>query len=285
MEQIKPAILATILYSDMFDYPLTKGELWRYLLGKEAFSLREFNEALSKIDSIKERDGFYYLTRKSSLIAIRKKRYKISKKKIEKAQQIIHWLQYIPTIEFAGLSGSLSMYNAEKQADIDLFLITKPQTLWITRFLVLSLLQLKGIRRLPGKAYAKDTICVNMLLDTRHMVFPKKKRNIYTAHEIVQMKPLFVRNHTYQEFLRENKWVMDFLPHAFPSKFTCAKKIQKKHAHIKPVEYMAKILQLWYMQKHRTKEVIEDGFVAFHPNDYAKTIISTFEKKKRHYGI
>src|SRR6185312_7622187 len=141
---------------------------------------------------------------------------------------------YIPTIEFAGLSGSLAMHNAEKDADIDIFIITRPNTLWLTRFLILSLLQLKGKRRAPGKKHAKDTICVNMLLDTKHMAFPKNKRNIYTAHEIIQMKPLLIRNNTYNEFLHKNKWIINFLPHAFPTLLPNIKKSYRRRDYTQP---------------------------------------------------
>lgn len=287
MVQIETAILATLTYSDIFDYPLTKAELWRYLICKKRIKLRVFENALQRAKKIKSEDKFFYLSGHQHTLTLRKKRQKISQKKILQVKKIVNILQKIPTIEFIGISGSVAMQNAEKNADIDLFLLTKPNTLWLTRLCVLSLLHLKKVRRNRNQKIAANAVCVNMLLDTAHMKFPKIRQDVYTAHEIIQMKPIFIRNDSYRAFLQKNSWVEDFLPNAFPKSSLMSKKSyqRRKYLFILPVEKMAKNFQLWYMRNHRTQETVSTGFVAFHPFDYRNTILSAWEKKKKQYGI
>lgn len=281
----KKAIYATLAYSDIFDYPLTKEELLQYLLIKRSASTNLDTMVLS-LPKVKKKEGYFYLSGKSSIISLRKKRAAISMEKMKRAKQIVRMLKRIPSIEFIGMSGSLAMANAEEDADIDLFLITKPQTLWLTRLLVLLLLEVKGKRRKRTGSKFSDTICVNMLVDTNHLCFPKERHDAYAAHELVQMKPLFERSNSYRRFLCANEWVLKYLPNGF----ACIKSREFEQGtslsfFFAPLEFLARSMQIWYMKGHRTKETITHGFVAFHPFDYKKEILGQWEKKKKLYGI
>lgn len=281
----KKAIYATLAYSDIFDYPLTKEELLRYLLVTRSASSR-FDTMVLSLPKVKKKEGYFYLSGRSSIIDLRKKRAAISLEKMKRAKKVVRILKRIPSIEFIGMSGSLAMANGDEDADIDLFLITRPQTLWLTRLLVLLFLEVKGMRRKRTGNTFSDTICVNMLVDTNHLRFPKERHDAYTAHELVQLKPLFERSNSYRRFLVANEWVLKYLPNGF----VC---MQSKEFHketslsffLAPLEFLAQSVQIWYMKGHRTKETITDGFVAFHPFDYKKEILGQWEKKKKLYGI
>jgi len=51
------------------------------------------------------------------------------------------------------------------------------------------------------------------------------------------------------------------------------------------IELVAKNLQLWYMKKHQTTEIVTEGFVAFHPDDYTKKILYEWQKRIKKYDI
>ena len=53
-----------------------------------------------------------------------------------------------------------------------------------------------------------------MFMDGQKMRFPKSEQDIYTAHEIVQLKPLVDKQETYKRFLWQNRWLQEFLPQA-----------------------------------------------------------------------
>lgn len=280
----KCAVYATLAYSDIFDYPLTEKELQKYFVSGLPVDTT-FEEMLRACPKAKKKDGYFYLAGRSGLIPLRQKRESISHEKMKRAKKIARLLQYIPSVEFIGLSGSLAMSNADTDADIDLFIITKPHTLWLTRLFMLLLLECCGMRRKRTGNIFSDTVCVNMLLDTKHLSFPKERHDFYTAHEIVQLKPLIDRGEIYEQFLLQNTWVLHFLPNAFGKIRRSRRRDKSSFYWFLPLELLARSVQVWYMKGHRTKETITPGFVAFHPFDYKKEILTQWKKKKKAYGI
>jgi len=51
------------------------------------------------------------------------------------------------------------------------------------------------------------------------------------------------------------------------------------------VEYICKVVQLWYMKKHRTSEVISDSILRFHPNDARVWIKRKLAARLKKYNI
>lgn len=285
MDHNKSAILATICYSDIFDYPLTKAQIWRYLVPTTTLTFDTFGKIVTQLPMVKEKHTFFYLMGRSGVVEKRLEREIVSEKKIMKAKKIFHMLMHIPTIQLIGISGSLAMHNADRDADIDLFIITSSGTLWITRLIISMLLHTMHMRRRRGVKKAPSKICVNMLIDTHHLSFPKERQDFYTAHEILQMKTIFSRGYTYEIFLQKNKWTQKFLPHAFPRQVLTVLHQKERKSRLAPLEYIVKILQVWYMKRHRTQETIREGFVAFHPYEYRAVIMENWEKRKKKYGI
>ena|SRR5436190_8134660 len=277
-------LLAAILYSDIFDYPLTKEEVKKYQIANNALKIK---------GKVVNKNGFYYLQGRGKIIQERLQREKISEKKILLAKKIAHMLKYIPTVQCIGLSGSLAMHNAKETDDIDFFVITRARTLWITRFFILLALSLFGIRRKKFDHQTNNKVCVNMLVDENCLTLPKQ--NLYTAHEVIQMKPLVIKNNMYQNFLQANKWVKEFLPNGIethpsvPSPGGDRKTQSPLHRRGKGVgsflELFAKKIQIWYMKKYRTNEIITDTLLAFHPEDQGEKVMREFEKRLQKYRL
>ena len=139
IQKNEESILRTLLYSDIFDYPLTEKEVWKYLISGQKIKPFEFNKTIKKINSVVYRKGNYlYIENRRFTFDKRQKKQKESEEKLRFAKKIIQKLSIIPSVMFIGISGSLSMMNAEKNHDIDLFVIAKHQTIWATRlFLIL----------------------------------------------------------------------------------------------------------------------------------------------------
>ncbi|MGH7245387.1 MAG: hypothetical protein ACREGI_00450, partial [Candidatus Levyibacteriota bacterium] len=180
MKSPEKEIVATLCYSDIFDFPLTAPEIYRYLIAKKSVSYEKVIQQLSKKSSFFSRaNKFFYLSGRKYIVEERMKKGRISKRKLQKAQKMSRFLSLIPTILFIGVSGSLAMKNAKGNADIDFFIITKKDSVWITRFCCFLFLSVFGKRRKRNENNPKDTICLNMLIDESHLAFPQKKQNIY----------------------------------------------------------------------------------------------------------
>src|SRR5579872_6805682 len=104
----KQAIIKTLYYSSLFDYPLTKAELWKYHIAKKPISFRSWQKALNKLcpKVIIYQNPYFMLKGRQSLFATRKKRLKISEKKLQKNWKLLTIIGKLPTIRFLGISGS-----------------------------------------------------------------------------------------------------------------------------------------------------------------------------------
>ncbi len=278
---IAKSVLKTLVYADIFDYPLTKEEIWRFLIGKKSANKKQIEEALFRFDS---KHGYFYLKKRDHIVEMRKTKEKESQKKLQIAKRISSLLSIIPSLYLIGVSGNLSMNNAGEKDDIDIFVISKRGTLWSTRLLIILFLGIMGKHRGKFDTNVEDKICINMLIVETAIEIPSNRRNLYTAHEIIQMKPLFIRGDSYRRFMAANKWVDNFLPNVMPKIKNQKSKIKNnKKELIFIIEWVAKKLQFWYMKKNITSEVVSDTILAFHPMDYTSTILKKYHKRVKQY--
>lgn len=260
---VADALRITIVYADIFDYPMSEEEL-RYWCVYRVLPKR-------------------YVPRSTKRLAIRHRRASYSRRKWEIAKRIM-WLRIIPTIECIGVTGALAMNNADKKDDIDFLIISKPGTLWLTRFLVTVILDCFSLRRRPGDRQYSDKICLNMFMTTDALAVPPKERDLFTAHEVLQMKPLWDQRGTYQAFLNANRWAKKFLPTAWASKVKRSIFTIRRSA-LSFFEPAARVLQLWYMRNRRTTEVVSDTVIRFHPVDAREWIYRALQKRLRGTNI
>ena len=86
--KVEEAILKTLLYSDIFDFPLTKEELWRFLISDKKIEFEEFNKDLKKLISIDKEvskdssSTFYCLLKRDEIFIKRIENLKEVKKKL-----------------------------------------------------------------------------------------------------------------------------------------------------------------------------------------------------------
>lgn len=258
--------MAAILYADIFDYPLTKSEILTWSVKRMGIVPGEAGK----------RGGFLFASGRGTVVDIRIGREQAAMEKWAIARKAASFLRSIPTIQLVGVTGGLAMNNAKFEDDIDFFFIVAPGCLWVTRLFAVLAMELLGKRRRRGKTDVKNTICLNMFMTEDCLAIPKEEHDLYVAHEVLQMQPLWSRRDAYGKFLRANSWVKKFLPNAFKKRFTNYDlRIKEKPLLILDVaiyilrlfEPLARIIQLQYMKTHRTTEFVSDTVLRFHPKD------------------
>lgn len=284
-------IVRTLLYSDIFDYPLKESEVKNYLLGKEDSG---FSKRLKDINSVVYRKGEYlFMKDREYLVEKRIKKLKASNKKLKIALKRIEKLSLIPTILLIGISGSLSMKNSEKDDDIDLFIVVKKNTVWITRLMTILFLKSAGLHRARKDKKFADKFCINMLVEEGKLKLPRRLRNLYTAHEVIQLLPVVEREDAYINFIKSNSWILNYLPNSM--EIAQARIVKKRNSRVTKVsllflrifflEALAKHFQLFQIRKRMTKETIEEGFLAFHPRGAGNQILSKYKQKLVEYNF
>lgn len=242
MKNPEKLILQKIIYSDIFNWPLTEKELG-------ITSKKFLNKKI-----IETKNGYYFLAGRSFLVERRLKREKWAQKKIKIATKSARILKIIPTIILVGISGGLAVGNVSQNDDIDFFIVCQNGTLWTTRFFSTLILDMFFLRRKPNKKSFKDKICLNMFVDETGFSQLKKEKDVFTQHELNQLKILWKRKNSPK------------------NKFNFLEKSLKK-------------LQIKYMKNKITTEKIEDHKLMFHPNDAKSWVLKKYFEKFEKYKL
>lgn len=285
-EQIKLSIIDTLSYFDLFSYPLTIEQL-ELFLHKNVANKKLIKKCLEEIPIIEKKYDYYFFSGKEQIAIKRKARKESNLRKLEIASKYSSLLSFVPGVKLIALTGSVSMENASSRDDIDLFIITRKNTLWVTRFLVLALVRVLGKKRKYKSTDFADKLCINMFLDERELEFFDK--NIYVAHEIAQMKVLFDEQKTFNDLFKKNSWVQSFFPSIGVLKKR--KSRQKRwfdfvffsEKALRIVNFIAFMSQYLYMFSKITREKITFRKAFFHPNDISPIVINEYKKRHNYY--
>jgi hypothetical protein len=222
---------------------------------------------------------------RKALVKARLEKERISKSHLQTAKYISTLFKIIPWIKLVGVSGSLAMMGSSKRDDIDLFIITSNNRIWISRLVLIVLTALTGLRRKRREKILSATgkICINLILEESNLA--QQKKNIYLAHEILQMKILWQREEVYSKFLHDNFWAFKYLPNwkSGVLEKSKVKKIKEKARHgndfVDQLEDWAKKLQLKIMGTPDKSERIENGALYFHPEDKGIKVLEEYKRR------
>lgn len=281
---LQKAILATIAYYDVLDYPLTGFEVFKYLinpvriagqigLGKnleiEPIGRISLKDVLDELNSrnlsfyIDQKNGFYFLKNKEHLIQIRINHQKLSDEKWKKARKFIKWTRVIPFIKMVAVSGSLAMDNVKEESDIDLLIVAKNKRIWTVRFLVTLFFQIIGKRRHGSKT--KNRFCLNHYITDQSLKinFPSLYNAQTYAHLVLLLE---IEKDLYYKFQQENFWINDYLAFYNLQKIDNQRKIK-----INPLlRFIAKVQELILstfigLISEKILEFFQKEHIKFHP--------------------
>lgn len=212
---LKQSILFTISYFDVFEYPLTAFDVWRYLFGFKA----ELAQVILKLDDlirqgqIEMKNGFYFLPERSNLVDKRQDNHDVSEKFWRRAVMVTKILSYIPFIKMISVVNSLAFFNCNNKSDIDLFIITDKNKIWTARALSSTLLHILGLRR-HGRKIAKR-VCLSFYVSEEKMnldYIAQDEFGFFVAYWIGQGTPILNIGRTYEKYRSANAWIYKYLP-------------------------------------------------------------------------
>ncbi|HWA35000.1 MAG TPA: hypothetical protein VG737_12755, partial [Cyclobacteriaceae bacterium] len=196
------SILLTLLYFDIFHYPLTEKEILKFLPSVLTGSLCESLSALTQQKCIFELNGFYSLRQDPALISRRCAGNSLAEDKMRTAQKFSALIAGFPFVRSVMLSGSISKGYMDASSDIDYFIITEKGRLWLVRT---AMALFRRVFLFNSRKY----FCTNYFIDCEHLEIEEK--NIFTAIETSTLKPMFGRKYVYR-FQAANQWYHQFLP-------------------------------------------------------------------------
>ncbi len=200
------AILRTLLYADVFDYPLTPAEIHHYLIATPATP----ESVQSALDGspwlarhVTRVNGYVTVRDREANCSVRDERRRQSARLWPVARRWGYLIGCLPFVRMVAVTGALAVDNAPAGDDIDYLIVTAPGRAWLTRALAVLLVRLA---RLFGVG-----LCPNYVLAETSLA--QHRRDLYAAHDLAQMVPLVGRP-MHEAMLSANAWRLAYLPHA-----------------------------------------------------------------------
>jgi predicted nucleotidyltransferase len=204
---LKPEIIATLSYFNLFKHPLTADEIFEFLAEKT--DREHLQMTLNKMvddGSIYHYEGYYLPENKPEYLNRRKAGAERAMLLMKKAAIAANVISKFPFVKSVCISGSLSKGYANEKSDIDFFIITEARRLWICR----TLLHIyKKFTFLWG---SQHSYCMNYFIDESMLCL--EEQNKFTATELATMKPVYNLN-VHSDLIAANS---EWLAAEFPNK-------------------------------------------------------------------
>lgn len=200
--EISAAVLKTLAYADLFEYPLRVPEIHDGLLDCDA-TVDEVNDAVQDWERrgvVEQYSGMFFLRDRRQLVAVREQRREQTQALLQRYAWLLRLLMKFPGVRSVSLSGAAAFENCKEADDLDVFIIAAPRRVWSVYVALVVLLKLLGKRQ---------TICLNCLFDQEHLRL--NERDFFLAHQIAFLRPCSGSEY-FRQFLLANAWIYSHLP-------------------------------------------------------------------------
>ena len=283
---MKNPILKNLAYFDVFQHPLKEGEL---------VSGENKKESITQLKTLVNQQKCYYYKSHYSLQPAIKKLVEEREMKEKRAEHYFKKLPFFtrlikrfPFVRGVAISGSLAKGVMHADGDIDYFIITSKNRLWICRTL---LILFKKLVLLNSRKY----FCINYLVDEDNLEIIDK--NIFTAVEVSYLLPVYNCD-LINKLKKKNNWSKNFYQFSHSiRKVSCyegdswirssaEQLINILGADQLDLFFMKLTLQRWSKKfKHFNTKKLElpmrtnRGVSKHHPNDFQTKVLEEYEKR------
>lgn len=278
--ELKTAGWCSLVYAAVFGQGLTRSELTRFLISSHHYTTGSVDLLWSS-----------WCAR--GLVKPR-----------PRPDQQLHWkhamqvralARLVPWVQSIWVTGSVAAGTAAIDDDIDFLVITDSHRLWLSRFLLvgMSILVGRARTRLMSQDAVRDRWCFNMWLEPETCAIAKQAQSLYTAREVVQARPVYVRVGVLADhFLVQNSWARNF----FATGWQGALRRARGKEHFSPWAFLLNFnfsglnTLAWQWQKKRiqqsqTRETVEKHQALFHPRDTRRSVANEYERISTLLGV
>ena len=299
MSQLDVAILRTILYASLFQFPLTIEELHYFLIHDHETSLQDIQQAIQHSSSLQSRlcrkNGYITFAENSEFITSRIAKEAITQKLSQNAFKYGKWFSYIPFVRMVSLTGALSARNpAHSQDDFDYLLVTQKGRVWFARawaIVIVRIARLWGVNLCPNYVLAEDQLY-------------QQKQDLFMAREITQMISIF-GSELQVKLQQENIWTKKYLPNANGDDLYGEKSEQRQNTLGKGLKkgleklfsgYIGNMLEIWEFRRKSKRFApqvdlpestaqIDEGHVKGHFQDHGNPILRDYQQGLRQHNL
>lgn len=204
--ELDEAILRTLAYADVFDYPLTPSEVHHFLIGARRSSesvQAALNSSARLLAQTTRANGYVMLRGRQTIGDLREGRQLASARLWPRARRWAAVMGWLPFVRMVAVTGALALDNAPAGDDVDYLIVTAPGRVWLARglaVLVVRAARLTGVGLCPNYVLAETALA-------------QARRDLYVAHDLAQMVPLVGRE-VCAAMRAANAWMLAYLPNA-----------------------------------------------------------------------
>ena len=286
--EIESAILETVLYSDLFDYPLAHAEIAHYLIGvrADAGTVRA-SLALPRYlnGHLNQREGLVFVHERESIVECRRARRVSSAWLWVRARRFVRVMAALPFVRMVGITGALAMDNSAPGDDVDVMIVAARRRAWTARLFAVALVYV-------GKLFG-HTLCPNYIITEDALEL--ETRDLFVAHEFAQMAPLYGLV-IYDRMRQANRWVYDYLPNAYTPwrqepeiKPGAIGQALKRAAEWLLGGWLGDALEEWEMRRKqrkfasrmtdRSRAILDRDHVKGHFEDYGASVMESYAER------
>lgn len=210
----REAILRSLAWQATLGYPPTLSELRQH--AEAVIGDDEVDELIASGEVVSDR-GRLVLAGEEASIDELERRERFFPRKWQKILRLARLLRWVPTIRWMAVCNTTAVGYARDAADIDLMIITRSGTLWMTRLILAGMARLIGRR--PGERESeRDAWCFSFFVSDQALSL---KRYALAPHDpylewwTLRLLPL-IDDGIGEAFWREQAWVWQRRPKAAP---------------------------------------------------------------------
>lgn len=291
-QTLKRSIIKTLLYYDIFNYPLKASEVYRFL-PTNSVSPDDVNEQLNALTNkqlIYRFDEFFSIQPEKQNTIRRQKGNALAEKYFKIAGKRAKLIANFPFVRGVFVSGSLSKGYMDEKSDLDFFIVTTPCRLWIARTIIVMIKRLFFFN-------SHKYFCCNYFVDYDHLEIGEK--NLFTATELATLIPLYGHK-VHQRMISENQWITEFFPNyksntnespeeisPFALKIKLENFLRYKFWNRIEKYFMRITLKRWrrlYEDKYHTNDfniafTTNEHISKNHPNHFQKKVMESYDEK------
>jgi glycosyltransferase involved in cell wall biosynthesis len=203
------ALLAAVVYADLFDAPLPIEEATRRSPGvaTDEAELRRLigGPHLRRLITL-HASGYLALAGREHLVEAMPQSIAVTRELLERNGRMLRALAALPFVRSIVLSGGVAHRNPGKHPDVDLFVVAARTHAYTAYSMLFLATKLAGSRRM---------ICPNYLVDEDELAIAYH-RDLFTAHQLVSSRP-YSGHSAYEALCRANEeWVRSLFPSFAP---------------------------------------------------------------------
>lgn len=294
---LKLAIFKVLAWFDLFDYPLTAYEIWQYLEIKiDLGGLLVFLNSENVKIHWQEKNGFYFLYGHEEIIATRLARYNYADRKFKIALRVSAWFRILPFVKMIAVANLVGSHNLREGSDIDLFIITSSQRIWLSRLFCAGLAKVLHLR--PNRKTKRDKICLSFYVSEDNLDLGNlrlDKDDFYFNYWLAGLAPIYDQAGTYNKFTQANVWLNQVFPNfiwpqANPRRFLKSVKLFADNKAFSSLESLARRWQLRIMPRalkslmnQDSRVIVSDNIIKLYLLDRREELRNKFWDKIKKY--